>query len=239
MKDGNVVIEPMTEELILWRCLHFGPLSCSTIEEWPADSEIPFERYRERNKDLLLKLTRTYGACAIVARDGDDVVGMLRFYPREVWKMEGAGELCLQQDHPAGPVDGFADADFPTLEQMADKTLVVHCMMSGSSQLKENPYLRKGIGSRMVKALIPWAADRGWERIEADAFEDLPIIYEITGSAGPAFWQKLGFSVADRHPHPYLQQPSEFLEKLEAQAESLGIDPERAKDTIIMRLDLQ
>jgi hypothetical protein len=234
----RIVIEPMTEGLILWRCLHGGPLSCATIEAWPGDSQVDFARYRERNRRLLVKLTRVYGACAIVARDGEDVVGMIRFYPREVWDMEGAGELCMQQDHPFGPVDDFADADFPTLEEMVNKTLVVHCMMAGSPQQEKNPYQRKGIGSRMVKVLIQWAKARGWERIEVDAFEEIPIIYELSGSAGHTFWKKLGFEVADRYPHQYLQERNEFVEKLEAQAKVLGIDVERAKDKIVMRLEL-
>ena len=49
MANKNVVIEPMTDEFILWRCLHSGPLSSANIDDYPADSEVPFERYRERN----------------------------------------------------------------------------------------------------------------------------------------------------------------------------------------------
>ena len=74
--------------------------------------------------------------------------------------------------------------------------------------------------------------------IQVDAFEDIPVIYEITGSAGRAFWEKLGFALADRHPHPYLQESSDFLDKLLEQAAALGIPPEGAKDRLVMRLDL-
>src|SRR5512142_291185 len=109
----SVVIEPMTEDFLLWRCLHCGPLSRNTIDQRPSDGPIMFDHYRKRNIPLLVKLTRTYGACAIVARDGDRIVGHLRFYPKAVWDMAGAGGLCLQQDHPSGPVDDFAEKDFP------------------------------------------------------------------------------------------------------------------------------
>jgi hypothetical protein len=122
----NVVVEPMTEEFILWRCLHSGPLSRDTIDKWPSSSTMSWERYRERNTPLLRKLTRTYGTSAIVARDGDQIVGKLRFYPRAVCDMEGAGGLCLQQDSPAGPADDFADNDFPAPAQIEDRTLAVH-----------------------------------------------------------------------------------------------------------------
>jgi len=241
----DVVVEPMTEQFILWRCLHGGPLSRDTIDRWPSAITLPLERYRDRNVPLLVKLTRTYGACAIVARDGDEIVGQLRFYPKAVYGLEGAGgHLCLQQDHPAGPAEVFADSDFPAVAHIEDKTLVVHCMMTASSQQKANPYQRKGIGTRMVKALIEWAKANGWERIEADSFEDLPIIYEITGCAGHTFWEKLGFRLVDRHPHPDLQGGSEdvelveFIKTLEEQAKSIGIEPARASDRLVMRLDL-
>jgi ribosomal protein S18 acetylase RimI-like enzyme len=110
--------------------------------------------------------------------------------------------------------------------------------MAGSSQQKENPFQRKGIGTRMVRSLIQWAKANGWEFIEVDAFEDIPIIYEITGSAGITFWRKLGFRLIDRHPHPLLQERDEFVETLEEQAKSLGISPDRARDRLIMHLDL-
>jgi hypothetical protein len=233
----DMVIEPMTEELMLWRCLHSGPLSCNTIDQWPSDGQISWQHYRQRNVPLLLKLTRSYGACAIIARDGDQTVGLLRYYPKAVWDMEGAGGLCLQQDYPSGPADDFADKDFPALAQIEDRTLAVHCLMTGCPQQKENRYQRKGIGTRMVKTLIQWARAKGWDRIEANSFEDLPIIYEITGCAGHTFWAKLGFSVVDRYPHPDLQERHQFVITLEEQAKALGIPPERATDQIVMSLD--
>jgi len=113
--------------------------------------------------------------------------------------------------------------------------------MTGSPQQKENPYQRKGIGTRMVRALIEWAKANGWERIEADSFEDIPIIYEITGSAGHTFWEKLGFHFVDRHPHPELQNRSEiaeFVTTLEEPAKVIGIPPKRARDRLVLRLDV-
>jgi len=234
----NIVIEPMTEEFILWRCLHSGPLSRGTIDRWPSDGRIPWERYRRRNIPLLAKLTLTYGACAILARDHNRIVGQLRFYPKTVCSMKGAGGFCLQQDYPAGPDERFARNNFPALAQIRDKTLAIHCLMTGCPQQSENPYQRKGIGTRMVRSLIQWATERGWDRIEADSFEDIPIVYESTGSAGHTFWEKLGFSMVDRYPHPELQEPSRFVTMLEDQAKFLEIPPERARDQIIMRLGL-
>ncbi len=193
-------------------------------------------RESARTRGLLI-----YGACAILARDDDKIVGHLRFYPKAICDLKGAGGLCLQQDYPAGPADTFGDSGFPGPAQIEDKTLVVHCLMTGSPQQKENPYQRKGIGSRMVGALIQWAGTNGWKRIEVGSFEDVPIVYEVTGSAGHTFWEKLGFRVVDRHPHPELQdrsQYAEFIATLEEQATSIGILPERARDRLTMCLDV-
>lgn len=234
----NIVIEPMIKDFILWRCLHGGPLSQNTIDQWSADTKMPWERYRTRNTALLAKLTDLYGACAMVARDGENIVGILRFYPKSVGEMEGAGLLCLQQDSPAGPRDNFSKCEFPPREELENQTLEVHCLMTGSPQQKENPYQRKGIGTRLARAMITWAKENGWERIEATSFEDLPIVYGITGDTGHTFWEKLGFHIADRFLHTHLIEGSEFAKTIEEQAISCGIDPARAKDCIIMRLDL-
>jgi hypothetical protein len=186
-----------------------------------------------------MKLTRIYGACAILARDEDRIIGQLRFYPKAIYGIEGAGGLCLQQDYPSGPADGFSETNFLPCAQLEDRTLAVHCLMTGSPTQKTNPYQRKGIGSRMVMAMIQWAETRGWNCIEANSFEDLPIIYEITGNAGHTFWEKLGFSVVDRYSHPDLQERNPFVITLEEQAKSFGIPPERARDQLVMRLSLR
>jgi hypothetical protein len=238
MMIRDVVVEPMTEEFILWRCLHFGPLSCRTVDQWPSDSGISWEHYRQRNIPLLVRLTRTYGACALMALDGDEIVGQLRFYPKAVCEMQAAGGLCLLQDYPAGPADDFIDQSLPASAQIKNKILEVHCLMIGSPKHRENPYQRRGIGTRLARELILWAKANGWDSIEAMSFEDIPIIYEITGNAGHSFWEKLGFSVADRYPHPSLMEQNEFVRTLEEQAKSAGISPERAKDQLVMRLDL-
>jgi hypothetical protein len=209
-----------------------------TIDRWAPDTKMPWARYRARNKPLILKLTQIHGGCSVLARRGDNIIGQLRFYPKAVWVAEGAGSLCLQQDFPAGPGDDFHSVVFPPREELEDQTLKVHCLMIGSPGEKDDPYLHRGIGTRMVRRLVEWAKEKGWKRIEADAFEGLPIIYQVTGSAGITFWQKLGFHVADRFPHPLLREHSEFVKELKDQAIRAGIDTEKAKDCILMRLDL-
>jgi hypothetical protein len=59
--------------------------------------------------------------------------------------------------------------------------------------------------------------------------------------AGHTFWEKLGFHLVGRHPHPELQDRSQFVEfvtTLEEQAKSIGLPPKTARDLLVMRLDL-
>jgi hypothetical protein len=102
----------------------------------------------------------------------------------------------------------------------------------------DEQYKRKGIATRMARTLMHWARENGWEAIQTNAFEDIPILYEVTGCAGHTFWEKLGFHVVDRFPHPHLQERDEFVVKVEEQATSMGIDRDRARDCLVMRLDL-
>jgi GNAT superfamily N-acetyltransferase len=188
----NLVISPMGEDFILWRCLHGGPLSPQSIDEWPEPNFMGWESRREMNVPVLRKLTDAYGACAMLAREGERVVGSLRFYPKALGL--GGGGLCLQGE-PTGPRDRLEQCGLPPFEQIGDKTLQVHCMATGSPFQAENSYQRKGLGSALVRELIRWAREKGWQAIEAGAFEDLPVLYEHVGGAGRRFWEKLGFRV--------------------------------------------
>ena len=232
----DVVIEPMTESFILWRCLHRGPQSGETINQWPPDEAAAWEGHRDINLPLLSKIIRTYGTCAMLARDGHRIVGFLRFYPQVLFSMEGAGQLCLQQAHPAGPSEDLVSQRFPRLSEIEDKTLMVHCLMTGSPSQEENPYQRKGIGTRMARQLVSWAKENGWKRIEANAYRDIDILYAITGDAGTRFWEKLGFHMVRAEAEPGFK--GELLDTLLGQARAQGLSAEDAVMRYTMQLEL-
>ena len=233
---SQVVIEPMTEEFILWRCLHRGPLSKETIEAWPADGP-DWERRRAINMPLLTKLMRTYGTCAMLARDGTRVVGFLRFYPKWLYAHMKAG-LCMQQDSPEGPSEDLVEERFAPLEEIEDKMLTVHCMMTGSPFQTENRYLRKGIGTRLAQGLLSWAEAQGWRGIEATAYEGLDILYANTGQAGVHFWERLGFQLVRTEKEPALAEDNAFVRKMREEARAVKIDPEKISNRYVMRLEL-
>ena len=240
----NISIEMLTADYIrahflLWRCLHSGPLRVETIDSYQPGSSMPWAELRARNLPLLQKLTAVYGACAVVALDGDQVVGQLRFYPKNIWQMAGNGRLCMQQFPPDGPGEDFINNLFLPLEQLSEKTLVVHCLMTGSSLLPENPYQRKGIGTRMVHRLIEWACQNGWKAIEATTYAELEILYQVTGAAGIHFWEKAGFQLIETGVEEFFLQESDILRAMQAEAvaKNLGMDDIIKKFT--MRLEIQ
>lgn len=238
---SNVVVEMMSGEFILWRCLHGGPLTKDTVDQPKPHPHLPWDQLQARNRPLLARLTEVYGSCAVIARDGNRIVGQLRFYPRAICDMAESGPaFCMQQRFPGGPADDFVKKEFPPLDQIADKTLFVHCLMTGSPEQKENPYQRKGLGSRMVRTLIAWARQRGWNAIETHAYVDLPCWYAATGQAGRAFWEKLGFHVIESGIEPAFAEGGHkgFVETLLKEAADRGIGADAAKTRYTMQLNL-
>ena len=234
----SLVVGPMGEDFILWRCLHAGPLNKKNIGTPEPNAEVDWPSTRARNIPLLRKLTRTYGACAILARDGDDVVGTLRFYPKILCEFgdSGAG-FCLQQKHPAGPPDDLAAGELPPFESLADRTLFVHCLLIASPGDDPGRYRRRGLATRLALELIRWAGERGWSAIEATSYEEIPMLYAISGVAGRRFWEPLGFQVIHQDTEPALS--GDFLKKLRQDAVGAGLRAEDAANRYKMRLELK
>lgn len=234
---NRLIVEPMREEFILWRCLHGGPLSRENIDNPAPHPEIDWPLTRARNVPALGKLVRTYGSCAIVARDGAQVIATLRFYPKTLCSFSAGGAaFCLQQPYPAGPADGLAARDFPGLGELSDKTLFVHCLMIVSPKDDPGRYKRQGLATRMARELIRWAGEQGWRAIEANAYEEIPLLYAIGGVAGKRFWEPLGFDLAGADTEPGLS--GELLDTVRADAVAAGVPAEHAANRYRMRLEL-
>jgi GNAT superfamily N-acetyltransferase len=236
-EERVIDIRPMSDDFILWRCLHGGPHTAQTIDQWPP-KKTQWEGQRAINVPLLRKLIEAYGTCAMLAWDDDSVVGFLRFYPKAVCAFPDAGMMCLQQAHPAGPSELLAAKRLPALEEIEDKTLSVHCLMTGTPFLAENPYQRKGLGTMMARALLDWARQNGWVAVEAIAYEDLQVLYEVTGQAGKRFWEKLGFSLTATKTEPVFLEETDFTRKMRDEATAKGLDLETIANVYTMRLEL-
>lgn len=235
----DITVEMMGADFPVWRCLHGGPLNPDNLEQTTPHPAMEWPRVRKRNVALLETLTKLYGSCAVLAREGRDVVGMIRFYPKAVWKLTGAHGLCLQQCEPNGPADGFAEAGLPEFEQIQDKTLEIHCLTVGLPGRPGGRYQRKGIATRMVHELERWATERGWHAIEATAHEDLPTLYAMTGNAGRAFWERLGYSAAAVGVEQAFTNDSDFTRTLKQEAMAIGLKAEASVNRYTMRRELR
>jgi hypothetical protein len=228
----------MGSDFLLWRCLHGGPLTPETIDAPAPHPEIDWPSTRTRNIPLLKKLVGAYGLCAIVAKDGDRVVGSLRFYPKALCEFgPGGAAFCLQQRHPAGPEDDRAAGPFPALGALPDRTLFVHCLLVVAPKEDPGRYRRQGLATGMARELVRWAGEKGWDAIEAHAYEEIPMLYAISGVAGRRFWEKVGFHVVHEDTEPGMI--GEIFEAVRKDAAAAGIPPEKAVNRYLMRLELR
>jgi GNAT superfamily N-acetyltransferase len=221
-----LLLKPMDSSFLLWRCLHDGSVTRKNLDAPPDESRLPF---RKTAIPLLKKLTELYGSAAILAWERDEVVGLLRFVPKVVSQMDDAGGCCLLQPYPAGPKEDFPQGGFPSKETIEDRTLVVTCMQLLSDRQ------RKGVGRAMVERLKSWAREEGWEAIEATAYQDLSLVYEITGNAGLNWWKGLGFHVMESLEEEAMREYGDFVHTLEIQASEQGMDPQEVTQKFIMR----
>ena len=116
----EVVVEMMPADFILWRCLHGGPLTRDNLERCEPNPQVDWAGVRSRNVPLLRALTEAYGACAVVAREGDRIVGTLRFYPRAKLSFDASAAYnpyydSLSSLRLSGTVGAKAEGNFLTV----------------------------------------------------------------------------------------------------------------------------
>ena len=125
------------------------------------------------------KLTEAYGACAMLAWQGNTVVGFLPFTPA------GCGQRLPSCVHYVDDGDMREVAAFSPVPRnaMRPKVLKTHCLSVKQSMRRE------GLGSEMVRYLVEWARANGWDRVQGWAFErsDFGWLPDIV------FWEKCGF----------------------------------------------
>ena len=90
----------------------------------------------------------------------------------------------------------------------------------------------------MVRKLTEWAGSAGWEAVEASAYEDLDLIYAVTGTAGKRFWEKLGFHHANTGVELAFLEEGEFIKALMEDAAVKGIHGHDVKNKYTMWLGL-
>ena len=274
-----IEIRPMDESYLHLGCLHGGPVDTATVQPPPEDSEVDLPprpwsnetlaklaaRYPDefpclKHVELFREMIDRYGTCAILAWEGQKVVGHLRFNPMAVVRL-----FDPEQAEACSVVDGTARGPEEDKE-----TLSVHCVMTGrpyvarrsrpimdavvpeasgpavivkeSGQRRyrsvEESGARKGTGLKLVHGLISWAGEHGWKRIVKQAHPDLDCFYGICGGGGKAFWEKAGFEAVGtvvKLPPPWTGYWADIVER---QRKEKGMTEEEAWTWYIMAYEL-
>jgi len=148
LRSGEMIeIKEMQDDCIMSACpLDDDPpeeLLAST-EEAEEEDEYPGcgERAREIRRRFFREVRDMYGNCVLYAWDEGKIVGFTMFLPKPVARKVG--------------VPGHPEPD----KERAGRTLVLLCTNVAPS------YRGKGVGTKLVNALIVWAKDNGWIGIE-------------------------------------------------------------------------
>jgi len=243
-----IEIVPMDESYVHTRCLHSGPVDTAVCQH--ADDPLPeghpshpwsdetlhevIQRYRTHGISCCpppaafsRELMRRYGTCAILAWEGQKVVGQLFFYPMRIARML---EVLWESIPPLMPSTACDPEE-------GEGILWVLCVMSSRPYLGSQPDTitgcdwptvadagaRRGVGQRLVGGLIDWAREHDWRRIVKVAHADVDCFYGQLGGGGKAFWKKAGFEVAKSTYFCPENWKADFRDLAESQGQEKGM----------------
>lgn len=155
-------ILPIDKDFVLFRCVHWGPLSASNIETAPVEIPGLLEGQFERNRRFLTRVINAYGSCGMLAMDGDSAVGHVRFYPQIICDQH---QFCCQDPNNAITQE-MVEMNLPKLENPADRILRIGCIL-----VHEN-YRGQGLTHALLDGVLDWAKDNDWTAMRAWASPD-------------------------------------------------------------------
>ena len=238
-----VEIVPMSEEYIHIHCLHHGPVDPKSppvkgnvaVEgvnlpphPWndediiqvvkASGAEISHGWRGDPAKEFMREMIHRYDSCAMLAWEEGKIVGQLRFYPRHIMNL-------LEKAGVHGPI--------PWQSEEPEKTLHIHCVMTSMPYTNDIEGrargARRGTGQQLVHALVVWAKERKWIRIEAEAHPDLDFLYGHWNSSGRRFWLKAGFKPASSWRKELSTYPVKMREILEREIAAKGMSTDEAE----------
>ena len=195
----------MDETCLLCYGLHGGPIP---VEETRTPEARPIAAESENGvrqgtiAEFLRAVCRAYGSCAVLAIDRNHVIGKLRFYPQKLVDMLEPGPCLQTPDHVRG-IAAFDLESLPPKDSLSEKVLRIWCfqvlndykaMAEGRPQ-RWPSYLRRGIGTTMLKKLIEWSRAEGWDEIHATAIPHIRPLMAWSAALSVERYRKLGFEV--------------------------------------------
>jgi GNAT superfamily N-acetyltransferase len=180
----------MDETCLLPSCLHGGPVPLASLRE-----ALTTAAWAEREHDLppgalarfLQALCRRYGSAAVLAVDGDLVVGKLRFAPRSVKRMLSG--ICYQQAAEARRIAELDLQSLPAREALTRQELRLDCYQVAPG------YSGRGIAKGLLDTALAWARATGWQTVSSSAIRHIRPLLNWSGQASVKALREHGFVV--------------------------------------------
>ncbi|MFC1551008.1 GNAT family N-acetyltransferase [Candidatus Latescibacterota bacterium] len=180
-------IVPMTNDILLYKCIHSGPLDCSTPETTDNSIAPVSKEQLERNRKFLSQLIDTYGSCAMLAIEENSVVGHVRFYPK--FLIDRYEFCCHVAEYSI--TDEIIKTDLPPIESLDNRTLRINCF------LIDKTYRGQGLSGDLITAIVDWAGSNGWKAVSALATHDNYWLSQQMCLPKLSTYQKLGFETKE------------------------------------------
>jgi GNAT superfamily N-acetyltransferase len=179
----------MDEFLVLPICLHGGAISLSRLPGLSKQTSFEQEFGLELgvHARFIRALSRCYGATGVVALDGEQIVGLLRFYPRAL--REQIGQLCPQDEPYARRLAAVDVASLPDRDDLQPLSLHIDCLQV----IPE--YRGQGIGRTLIERTIAWARENGWHGLYASGVRHILPLMSWSGQMSAESLQKHGFEI--------------------------------------------
>jgi len=178
----------MDETRVLPYCLHGGPIPVSDLahpEEARARVEAEKGLPHGPIVEFLRGVSRVYGACGVMAVDGDVVIGKIRFAPVSLFP--AITSACVQSEDGVSAIAAIDLKRLTPKEDLSPKSLFLWCIQIVPE------YGRQGIGMNLLTFMIAWARENGWEEIQALASRHIRPLLDWTGLPSIDRLRRLGF----------------------------------------------
>jgi GNAT superfamily N-acetyltransferase len=201
-------IRAMGEDFVVYRKMYVPPLTRENIGKVnPGDWAEHLERFRKNGWQNLIERflrdhIRAIGSCAILAWDGDAVIGKMYFTTKEMWDAFRGADCWFCVEHESMPhfIQSSSDERIQTLLASPSQTLQILCFNIGH---QDRRYHGQGIAKAMVEYLKQWARRRGWRRLVMESCPDItPTVVLGEHVLRRGTLERRGFHVAKEQPAP-------------------------------------
>lgn len=187
----------MDKNNILPTCLHDRPIPMHDIR-LPAYVELEHGLPTGTVHSILETICALYEACGVLAIHDNMIIGKIRFYPEYLF--DELGNLCVQTKDTIKKLESYNSSKLIAFEDLSPKSLFIHCYQIDSA------YRGQGIAGSMLRTMLRWAKEKGWESVYAYAIPNVKPLLYWTGDWSVDSYLKMGFEVIEH------QQSKELME---------------------------